>query len=405
MLDNAIPHHPLVDPQDAAHASISPIASSGASPLPLATAPKPKLNPKRFILRTCAIAALCVGAHYLWDWYVVGRFVVSTDDAYVRADVAVIAAKVSGYVTSVAVTDNQTVSPGQLLATIDGGDYRLAVDAAQSKIATQEATIARIRMQADAQRAVIEQTEAQLTSVRADEQRAASEFERSTRVMQNGAGTQQRLDLALADRDRTVAAVRNAQAAQLAAQANLGVLEAERVEAEQTRNELMIALEKSRRDLSFTEIRAPFAGVIGNRAIETGQLVQIGTRLLSIVPLESAYVEANFKETQITRMKPGQKVSIHIDALPGRAIEGTLESLSPASGAQFSLLPPENATGNFTKIVQRLPVRIHVPLALAAEGVLRPGLSVTADVDTWPADEQRPTLSSVLGLGAERPGL
>ena len=318
---------------------------------------------------------------------------------------ACIAAKVSGYVTSVAVTDNQTVSPGQLLATIDGGDYRLAVDAAQSKIATQEATIARIRMQADAQRAVIEQTEAQLTSVRADEQRAASEFERSTRVMQNGAGTQQRLDLALADRDRTVAAVRNAQAAQLAAQANLGVLEAERVEAEQTRNELMIALEKSRRDLSFTEIRAPFAGVIGNRAIETGQLVQIGTRLLSIVPLESAYVEANFKETQITRMKPGQKVSIHIDALPGRAIEGTLESLSPASGAQFSLLPPENATGNFTKIVQRLPVRIHVPLALAAEGVLRPGLSVTADVDTWPADEQRPTLSSVLGLGAERPGL
>ena len=403
MLDNAIPHHPLVDPHDASHASITPIASSGAAPLPLATAPKP--NPKRFILRICAIAALSVGAHYLWDWYVVGRFIVSTDDAYVRADVAVIAAKVSGYVTSVAVTDNQTVSPGQLLATIDGGDYRLALDAAQSKIATQEATIARIRMQADAQRAVIEQAEAQLTSVRADEQRAASEFERSTRVMQNGAGTQQRLDLALADRDRTVAAVRNAQAAQLAAQANLGVLEAERVEAEQTRNELTIALEKSRRDLSFTEIRAPFAGVIGNRAIETGQLVQIGTRLLSIVPLDSAYVEANFKETQLTRMKHGQKVSIHVDALPGRAIEGILESFSPASGAQFSLLPPENATGNFTKIVQRLPVRIHVPLALAAEGVLRPGLSVTADVDTWPADEQRPTLFSVLGLGAERPGL
>ena len=186
---------------------------------------------------------------------------------------------------------------------------------------------------------------------------------------------------------------------------NLGVLEAERVEAEQTRNELTIALEKSRRDLSFTEIRAPFAGVIGNRAIETGQLVQIGTRLLSIVPLDSAYVEANFKETQLTRMKHGQKVSIHVDALPGRAIEGILESFSPASGAQFSLLPPENATGNFTKIVQRLPVRIHVPLALAAEGVLRPGLSVTADVDTWPADEQRPTLFSVLGLGAERPGL
>ena len=392
MLDDVIPHQSPVVPAD---------ASLKSEALPTAAKATSTQLHKRIILRFLTIAAVGIATHYAWNWYVVGRFIVSTDDAYVRSDMTVISAKVSGYVTSVKVLDNQTVLKGQLLATIDIEDYRLAVDAAEGKIATQDATIARIRKQADAQRAMIEQTDAQLTSARADEQRAAREFERSTRVVENGAGTQQRLDLALADRDRTVAAVRNAQAVKLAAQANLSVVEAQCVEAEQTRKELTIALEKSRRDLQFTEIRAPFSGVIANRAIEPGQLAQIGTRLLSIIDVASAYVEANFKETQIARMKPGQKVAIHIDAIPDRAIEGSLQSVSPASGAQFSLLPPENATGNFTKIVQRFPVRIGVPLALATEGVLRPGLSVTTDVDTWPANEARPTLPGLLGLAAK----
>ncbi len=396
-------------PDDLASPSIAmrsvteiPAAPRGFAETPSAATAPPSRGVKRFLLPLALLGAIVAAATYGWDWYVEGRFIVTTDDAYVRADTAVIAAKVSGYVASVAAADNQQVHAGDLLARIDDGDYRLAVEAAQRRIDTQDATIARIRQQANAQRAVIEQTDAQISASRADEQRAASDYERATRTLQSGSGTAQRLDSALADRDRTVAAVRNAEAAKSAAQANLGVLDAQRVEAEQARSELVTALDRAKRDLSFAEIRAPFDGVVGNRAIQVGQLVQPGSRLLSLVPTQSAFIEANFKETQLTRMKAGQKVSVHVDALPGRIIEGTVESVSPASGAQFSLLPPENATGNFTKIVQRVPVRIRVPASVAAEGVLRPGLSVTADVDTWPDDQTRPTLLGALGLGGGR---
>ena len=358
-------------------------AAAPQAPPPAATLPSPPASGrKRLTVLVILLAALSGGGYWGWNWYTQGRFIVSTDDAYVRADVSVIAARASGHVTSVEVSDNQAVKAGDLLATIDDGDYRLAVQAAQRRIDTQDATIARIGEQANAQRAVIEQANAQASGALADRDRAASEYERSSQLLRTGTGSQQRMDSALADRDRTLAAVRNAEAAKSAAHANLAVLEAQRAEAERARVELAVALDKARRDLSFTEVRAPFAGLVGNRAVQTGQLVQPGTRLLSLVPVESAYVEANFKETQLGRMKPGQKAEIRVDALPGRVIEGTVESFAPASGAVFSLLPPENATGNFTKIVQRVPVRIRIPAAVAAEGLLRPGLSVVADVDT-----------------------
>ena len=157
-------------------------------------------------------------------------------------------------------------------------------------------------------------------------------------------------------------------------------------------------LDKAKRDLSFTVIRAPFDGVIGNKAVQPGQYVQPGTRLLALVPLQTAYVEANFKETQIFRLKPGQKVVIKPDAYGDRDVIGTVDSIAPASGAQFSLLPPENATGNFTKIVQRLPVRITVPPDVAREGILRPGLSVVVDVHTRDESLPPPSLAGALGL-------
>ena len=171
-------------------------------------------------------------------------------------------------------------------------------------------------------------------------------------------------------------------AAVSAARANLSVIGAQKIEAQRTRGELQTALDRAQRDLTFTEIRAPFDGVVGNRAIQPGLLVQPGTRLLALIPLQSAYVEANFKETQLARLKPGQKVHFTVDASGSRGFDGTVDSFAPASGSQYSLLPPENATGNFTKIVQRVPVRIRVPASIAAEGVLRPGLSVIVDVDT-----------------------
>jgi membrane fusion protein (multidrug efflux system) len=176
--------------------------------------------------------------------------------------------------------------------------------------------------------------------------------------------------------------VQSAQAALAAAKANVDVLAAQQTEARKVAAELQTAVQKAERDLTFTEIRAPVDGVIGNKAMEVGTYVQPGARLAALVPLTSVHVDANFKETQLASLKVGQKVHIEVDAFPDADVVGTVESVSPASGAVFSLLPPENATGNFTKIVQRVPVRVSVNPEIVQQGILRPGLSVVVDVDT-----------------------
>ncbi|MBV9217902.1 MAG: HlyD family secretion protein, partial [Methylobacteriaceae bacterium] len=326
------------------------------------------------------------------------QFLVSTDDAYVKADTSIIAAKVSGYIEAVPVVENTWVAAGDILVRIDDGDYKLAVQSAKDKIATQEATVGRIAQQGQAQVANIAQAQAQVTAAQADAVRALAAFDRANALAKNDYATRATLDQARADRDRTAAAVISAQAAVESAKAGLAVLDAQKTEAERTLSELRTALAQAERDLAFTVIRAPFNGVIGNKAAQPGQLVTAGTRLLALVPLQSAYVEANFKETQLARMAPGQKADIVVDAYPGRTIEGTVESFAPASGSEFSLLPPENATGNFTKIVQRIPVRIRVPEKVALEGILRPGLSVVVDVHTREQGSAKPTLVAALGL-------
>jgi membrane fusion protein (multidrug efflux system) len=344
--------------------------------------PKKSGGRKRLILLAMLLLIGGGAAYKGYDWYTRTRFLVSTDDAYVKADMAVIAAKVSGYISSVSISDNQSVRTGELLVSIDNGDYKLAVDAARRKVDTQNSTIERIAAQVRAQAPVIEQARAQLTSTEADAVRAAAEFERANNLLRTFNATPQRVEQARADRDRTTAAVTSARAAISGANATLAVLQAQKAEAESTRAELQTALDRAERDLSFTEVKAPFDGVIGNKAVQPGQYVQTGTRLLALVPLDSAYVEANFKETQLGALKPGQRVSISVDAYSDRPIEGIVESFAPASGSQFSLLPPENATGNFTKIVQRVPVRIKVPPEVARAGQLRPGLSVVVEVHT-----------------------
>ena len=360
----------------------------------------PRKKKKRIVLPLILLAALGGGGYEGYKWFTVGRFLVSTDDAYVKADMSTIAAKVGGYVSTVPIVQNQRVSKGDVLATIDDGDYRIAVDAARARIGTQDATIARMGRQVQAQGAMIDQAKAALLSSKAEQVRTAAEYDRAKSLVQSTYGTQQRLDQALADRDRAAASVASATAAVTAAETNLDVLKAQQVEAQKARRELETTLAKAERDLTFTTVRAPFDGVVGNKAVQQGQYVQTGTRLLALVPLDSAYVEANFKETQIERLQPGQKVSIKPDAFSSRAIEGTVESIAPASGAEFSLLPPENATGNFTKIVQRLPVRIHVPTEVADEGLLRPGLSVEVEVHTRDETLPKPSLLSALGLDA-----
>lgn len=324
-----------------------------------------------------------------YHWWTVGRFEVSTDDAYVEAYNTTVAAKVAGYVATVLVTDNTRVHAGDVIATIDDGDYQLAADSAREKVATQQATIDRISHQIDAQQAAVAQAKAGIASAQASAKRWELELARQNFLAAKDFASRQTLEQTQASRDQALAAVQSAQAALDSATANVAVLKGQRQEAVDTLAELKTALAKAERDLSFTVIRAPIDGVIGNRAVQVGDYMQPGQRLASLVPLDRVYVDANFKETQLSTLRSGQPVSIAVDALPEHDIDGTIESISPASGAVFSLLPPDNATGNFTKIVQRLPVRIRVPQSVASEGLLRPGMSVVVSVntkETTPAD-------------------
>ena len=327
---------------------------------------------------------LAAGGWYGVQWWQVGRFEVSTDDAYVSADTSILAAKVAGYVKSVDVSTNQRVKAGDVIARIDDGDYVLAVQAAADKIATQEAALARFDEQRKAAEAAVAQAKAQLAATEADKQRAELEFERQDKLASSNFASRSVLDNARADRDKANANELSATASVASAEASLAVLKAQRIEAERVLAEYRTARDQAQRNLDFTVVRAPIDGVVGNRAVQVGQLVQPGTRLAAIVPLDAVYVDANFKETQLGRLHPGQKVQIYVDAYPDRDLTGTVESVSPASGAVFSLLPPENATGNFTKIVQRIPVRIALDAHTLEGHRLRPGMSVTAVVDTRP---------------------
>jgi membrane fusion protein (multidrug efflux system) len=343
-----------------------------------------------------AAAAVLLAASWLgYEYLTVGRFVVTTDDAYVRAYNTTLGAKVAGYVSDFLVEDNTKVRAGDVIARIDDGDYRLAADEARDKIATQEATIERFDRQIDAQRATIEQVRAQLVSAQAGQKRMQSEFERQQALAGKEFATKQTLEQSIANRDQANASVQSAQAALDSAIASVDVLQAQKKEAARSLDELNTALAKAQRDLSFTEIRAPVDGVVANRAAQVGDFVQTGQRIAALVPLSNVFIDANFKETQLAQVRPGQPVAITVDALPDQKFGGVVVSVAPASGAVFSLLPPDNATGNFTKIVQRLPVRIQVPANVAERGALRPGMSVVAAVNTRPA--------AATSLGAQTP--
>jgi membrane fusion protein (multidrug efflux system) len=341
---------------------------------------------KRLVIAGAVLAALATGGYFGDYWWTVGRFTVTTDDAYVGAKSTTLAAKIPGYLAALDVEDNQRVRAGEVIARIDDGDYQLAVKTAQDKAATQQATIDRIGKQIAAQQAAVDQAKAQLESAQAGATRMKLELTRQQALATRDFASRQTLEQAQANRDQSVAAVDAAQASLQSAAANVDVLKLQQQEAARTLAELNTALAKAERDLSFAVIRAPFDGVIGNRAVQTGDYVQPGQRLASLVPLDGVYIDANFKETQLARLRAGQTASITVDALPDRKITGTVESFAPASGSVFTLLPPDNATGNFTKIVQRIPVRVRVPADVAGEEVLRPGMSVVVSINTKSAD-------------------
>ncbi len=325
-----------------------------------------------------ALAAASYGIHYV----LVGRFFVSTDDAYVRANNTMLGARVSGHIAAILPGDNTLVRAGEVIFRIDDGDYRIAVDAARTRIATQQATIERIGRQVTALESAVEQAKAQLASADAALKRAGLDFDRQQALSTKGFASRATFEVSEAGRDQGVAAVRSAQAAYDAARDNVEVTRAQQGEARAQLAELQTSLARAERDLDFTLVKAPVEGTFSNRLVNTGDFIAVGQRLGNVVPLDDVFIDANFKETQLKRIRPGQPVTISVDAYGHRKFAGVVDSISPAAGSVFTLLPPDNATGNFTKIVQRLPIRVRVPKEVAQQNLLRAGMSVYATVDT-----------------------
>ena len=343
---------------------------------------------KRAGIGLVAVIALGAGLYYGIDYWQNGRFIVSTDDAYVGAEMATISAKLAANISKVSAVQNQQVKAGDPLVTLDDGDWRIALATARAKTATAQASLSRIDSQIEAGRASLEQAQAQLASAEAGVTRTTADFERANSLAAKSYGSQATLDAATAARDQARAAQLSAEAGVSTARANIKVLEAQRVEAARQIDELKVAEQKAERDLTFTQVNAPISGQIANTNAQLGDLVSAGKRLMSIVPLDQVYVDANFKETQIGPLKIGDKASITVDALPGQRFEGTVSGIAGGTGSVFTLLPPDNATGNFTKIVQRVPVRIALDAATLSKHLLRPGMSVIVSIDPRPQGQR-----------------
>jgi membrane fusion protein, multidrug efflux system len=331
-----------------------------------------------------AIGAVALIAVVAWGvrWWTYGRFIESTDDAYLRADSVTIAPKVSGYVAEVYVTDNQAVTAGEPLVRLDSRQYQAILEQANATIAARKADIERGAAELLQQQANIAQARAQLQGARANETHTMEEVKRYEPLVATGAETNEKLADLRNSRNQAQATVAADIAALQAAERQPAATQAQ---IEQARAQLQAAEASARQaqlDAQDTVIKSTLAGRVGDRTVRVGQFAQPGTRLMTIVPVQDLYLEANFKETQIGLMRAGQPATIHVDALPGGDLHGAVVSFSPGTGSQFALLPPQNATGNFTKIVQRVPVRIHVDAGEEARKVLVPGLSVTVRVDT-----------------------
>jgi membrane fusion protein, multidrug efflux system len=341
---------------------------------------------RRLLMAASAVAVLSAATWYGWDYWTVGRFLVSTDDAYVKADNTTIAPKVSGYLTDVLVGDNQRVKAGQVLAQIDDRDFKVALDQAKADVAAAHAAVASKQAQLDVQQAVIEAAKATIEVDTATKTFASQENKRYTDLASTGYGSVQNAQQAQARNAGADAAILRDRANLISAQKQVELLKAEITQATAAVARASAVQRQAELNLGYTTITAPIDGVVGNRTLRTGQYVQAGTQLMSLVPASGAYVVANFKETQLTHVREGQPVDIDVDMFPGQVVHGHVDSLAPASGQEFALLPPDNATGNFTKVVQRIPVKIALDGAAAIE--LRPGMSVIPSIATQSSPSQ-----------------
>jgi membrane fusion protein (multidrug efflux system) len=354
--------------------------SEAATPVPLTAVPAARKGGiRRFLLAGTAVALLAGAIWYGWDYWTVGRFLVSTDDAYVKADNTTIAPKVSGYLSEVLVGDNERVAAGQVLARIDDRDFKVALDQAKADVAAAEAAVVSKRAQLEVQQAVIAAAKATIDVDTATQTFASQENKRYTDLAATGYGSVQNAQSAQSRNAGAQAAILRDTANLASAQKQVELLKAEIAQAIAAAGRASALQRQAELNLGYTAITSPINGIVGNRTLRTGQYVQAGTQLMSLVPATGAYVIANFKETQLTAVRKGQAVDIAVDMFPGQVVHGHVDSLAPASGQEFALLPPDNATGNFTKVVQRIPVKIaldNTPIEL------RPGMSVIPTIET-----------------------
>ena len=347
-----------------------------------AAAPGKRFNFRKVLMAGAAAAVLAGAAWYGWDYWTVGQYLVSTDDAYVKADSTTIAPKVSGYLREVLVGDNEPVKTGQVLARIDERDFKVALDQAKSDVAAANAAIASKQAQLGVQQAVIDAAQATIEVDKATVTFAAQENKRYGDLAATGYGSVQNAQQAQSRIAGAQAAVQRDTANLASALKQVDLLKAEIAQANAALGRAIATQNQAELNLGYTTIVAPIDGIVGNRTLRVGQYVQAGTQLMSVVPVAGAYVVANFKETQLTDVREGQAVDIAVDMFPGQLVHGHVDSIAPASGQEFALLPPDNATGNFTKVVQRIPVKIALDRNNAPSIELRPGMSVIPTIET-----------------------
>ena len=341
-----------------------------------------KFNFRKALLTGAALAMLAGTAWYGWDYWTVGRFQVSTDDSYVKADNTTVAPKVSGYLYQVLVGDNERIKAGQILAQIDDRDFNVALDQAKADVAAARAAIASKQAQLEVQQAVINAAKATIDVDQAAVTFADQDNKRYTDLAATGSGSVQNAQQAQWRIAGAQATLARDNANLVSALKQVDLLKAEIVQANATLARAQAIQGQAELNLGYTTIIAPIDGIVGNRTLRAGQFVQAGTQLMSVVPASGAYVIANYKETQLTDVHRGQAVEIAVDMFPGQIVRGHVDSIAPASGQEFALLPPDNATGNFTKVVQRIPVKIALDSGSHSLIALRPGMSVIPTIET-----------------------
>ena len=345
----------------------------------------PKKNRGPLFKRAAVVAMIIFAGigvtKFAYDWWTAGRFIESTDDAYVGGNVTVIAPKVAGFISQLAVTDNQQVHAGDLLIKLDDRDYRAALAKADATVAIQQATLVNLDATRHLQESVVAQAQAEIAATDAEIVRTRDDQSRYQKLLETGAVSTQSSQQADTSYKQAFAAGQKAHAALDAAQRQLDVIGTQKLQAQAALNEVIAERDLAQLNLSYTELRAPIDGVVGNRSAQTGAYATTGSQLISLVPAHGLWIDANFKESQLALVRPGSPATVKVDSFPGKVFHGHVVSVAPATGAEFSVLPPENATGNFTKIVQRVTVRIVLDDEATTLGQLRPGLSVTAKVN------------------------